>query len=185
MHSRYLLALPALLIGVSALGGCTPAVVPQPARPVAVPTPEPIPAPTPSPTPTPSPLSADWRDWPMTPGSWVYRQDARGSIALFGQIGRDAELTLRCDTARRSIYLSRRGEGNGALTVRTSSTLRSVNALPTGGTPAYVAVELTPRDSLLDAIGYSRGRFIVEGAGLPTLVIPAWGEVLRVIEDCR
>lgn len=184
MHSRYLRGLPALLIGVAALAGCAPTVVPQPARPVALPTPTPTPAPRPTPAPPP-PATADWRDWPVTPGSWVYRQDARGSIALFGQIGQDAELTLRCDRARQSVYLSRRGEGHGALTIRTSSTLRSLNAQPTGGTPAYVAVELTPRDSLLDAIGFSRGRFIVEGGALPTLVVPAWGEILRVIEDCR
>jgi len=185
MHSRYLLALSVVSTIPALLGGCTPEVVPQPARPVAVPAPEPIPAPTPSPTPTPPPLSDDWRDWPVTQGSWVYRQDGRGSIALFGQLGRDAELTLRCDTARQRVYLSRRGQGSGVLTIRTSSTLRSLNAQPTGGTPAYIAVELTPRDSLLDAIGYSRGRFIVEGAGQATLVVPAWGEVLRVIDDCR
>ncbi|MEZ0241925.1 MAG: hypothetical protein ACAH11_01010, partial [Sphingomonas sp.] len=73
----------------------------------------------------------------------------------------------------------------GTLTVRTSSTLRSVAAQPTGGTPPYLAIELTPRDPLLDAIGYSRGRFVIEGGGLPHLVVPAWGEILRVIEDCR
>ena len=185
MHSRSLLALPALLT-IAAIGGsCAPVVVPPPARPVAVPTPEPISPPTPSPTPTPPPLTADWRDWPVTPGSWIYRQDARGSIALFGETCRDSELTLRCDRSRQRIYLSRRGEGPGNLTIRTSSTLRSVNALPTGGAPAYIAVEFMPSAPLLDAMGYSRGRFIVEGAGLPTLVIPAWGEILRVIEDCR
>jgi hypothetical protein len=45
--------------------------------------------------------------------------------------------------------------------------------------------QLGAQDSLLDAMGYSRGRFIVEQAGLPTLVIPAWPEIERVIEDCR
>jgi len=184
MHRRSPLSLSALLT-IAALGGCAPAVVPQPARPVALPTPAPAPAPAPAPTRAPAPVTADWRDWPVTPGSWVYRQDARGSIALFGQVGQDADLTLRCDSARQRIYLSRRGEGQGTLTIRTSSTLRSVTAQPTGGTPPYIAVELAPRDALLDALGYSRGRFVVEGAGLPALVIPAWGEILRVVEDCR
>ena len=34
-------------------------------------------------------------------------------------------------------------------------------------------------------IGYSRGRFIIQQDGLPTLVIPAWPEIERVTEDCR
>lgn len=181
MRSRFSVLLPALLTFAAA--SCTPEVVPEPARPVPIPAPTPTPAPRP--TPTPTPMAADWRDWPVTPGSWVYRQDARGSIALFGPLGADAELTLRCDRGRQRLYLSRRGEGAGTLTIRTSSTLRTVAAQPTGGTPSYLAIELTPRDPLLDAIGFSRGRFVVEAGGLPHLVVPAWGEILRVIEDCR
>jgi hypothetical protein len=34
-------------------------------------------------------------------------------------------------------------------------------------------------------MGFSRGRFLVQGNGLPTLVVPAYAEVLRVTEDCR
>ncbi|MGK3796872.1 hypothetical protein, partial [Enterococcus faecium] len=60
-----------------------------------------------------APLGGDWRDWPVTPGTWVYRQDARGSIALFGVPGNDAEVTLRCDRAARALYLSRRGMAAG------------------------------------------------------------------------
>lgn len=52
------------------------------------------------------------------------------------------------------------------------------------GTP-YITIELPVRDAALDAMGYSRGRFIVEGGALPTLVVPAWAEILRVAEDCR
>ena len=51
--------------------------------------------------------------------------------------------------------------------------------------PGYLAAELGVRDSLVDAIGFSRGRFVVEGAGQPRLVVPAWAEFLRVAEDCR
>lgn len=134
-----------------------------------------------------APLGGDWRDWPVTPGTWVYRQDARGSIALFGVPGNDAEVTLRCDRAARALYLSRRGmaAGNPPMTVRTSSTTRALPMQPTGGTPAYMAVGLSPGDPLLDAIIYSRGRFVLEEAGLPTLVVPAWAEFARVTEDCR
>lgn len=174
-----LFAIPAMFT----LGSCSGSVevVPPPARPVPVP----APTPTPQPVPAPAPLAADWRDWPLTPGSWSYRQDARGSVALFGRVGGDADFTIRCDRTRGRVYLSRRGDAAGSLRIRTSSTMRKLDALPTGGAPAYLAVELEVRDPLLDAIGYSRGRFVVEGAGLPALAIPAWSELLRVIEDCR
>jgi len=165
-----------------ALGGCsTPSrVVPAPAAPA------PVPAPTPSPTPPPAAApSADWRDWALTRGTWAYRQDTRGSIALFGQAGTDAELTLRCDRGRGRVYLSRRGEGATGFNIRTTSLTRRLDAVPTGGAPAYLAVELGVRDPVLDAIGFSRGRFVIEAQGLPVLVVPAWAETLRVVEDCR
>ncbi len=151
-------------------------------------TPAPAPAITPALAPgAPPAYRGDWRDWPLTPGNWVYRQDARGSIALFGVPGADAELTIRCDRIAGQIYISRKGAapGNAPVTFRTSSSLRTLAMQPTGATPAYMALTLFPRDPLLDAIGYSRGRFVVEQATLPTLVIPAWAETLRVSEDCR
>lgn len=182
---RFPFALPAASMIALSLGSCASGVtvVPQATRPSPIPVPTPTPAPPPAPAPTP--LSADWRDWPLTPGNWSYRQDGRGSIALFGRAGGDADLTLRCDRARARIYLSRRGDAAGQLTIRTSSTVRTLNAVPTGGSPAWLAVEFDARDPLLDAIGYSRGRFTVEGAGLPALAVPAWAEMLRVVEDCR
>ena len=166
-----------------AVAGCVaPAPRPQPSRPAPVVTPRPA-APLP---PAPTPAAADWRDWPLTPGDWVYRQDARGSIALYGTPGSDAVLTLRCDAGARMVYLSRAGAGGaGAATIRTTSTARTLNLTPTGGATPYLAVALTPRDSLLDAMGFSRGRFVIEQAGYPTLVIPAWAEIERVTEDCR
>jgi len=58
-------------------------------------------------------------------------------------------------------------------------------ASPVAGPPAALAVSLAARDPLLDAMAFSRGRFAVETAGLPTLYVPSWTEVSRVIEDCR
>jgi hypothetical protein len=175
-----------LLVFASALAiaGCseTPPIVPPPA-------PRPVPVPTPSPTPTPVPtptLGADWRDWPLTPGTWAYKQDGRGSVALYGVAGGEADLILRCDAARGRVVLSRKGEGVASLTLRTTSSLRQlpVQPLPSASTP-WLAADLGPRDSVLDAMGYSRGRFLIEGTGLPTLVVPAYAEILRVAEDCR
>lgn len=165
-----------------------PPVYTPPGASALTPSPSPAPAYTPAPPPiAPPAYRGDWRDWPLTPGNWVYRQDARGSIALFGLPGADADFTIRCDRIAGQIYLSRKGAapGNAPATFRTSSSLRTLAMQPTGATPAYMALTLFPRDPLLDAIGYSRGRFVVEQATLPTLVIPAWAEALRVSEDCR
>ncbi|TPG12130.1 hypothetical protein [Sphingomonas oligophenolica] len=177
------LASPARLAALTALAlvvGCVPQppAPPPPARqPTAAPSP---PAPMPSPA-----LAADWRDWPMTPGTWVYRRDPRGSIALFGPANADALVTLRCDTAAKRIYLSKAGTLATPMTVRTTSIARTLQVQPTGGTPPYVATALTPRDALLDAIGFSRGRFTLEQSGATPLVLPPWAEVERVTEDCR
>jgi hypothetical protein len=85
------------------------------------------------------------------------------------------------------LYLSRRGAGDAApgvtINIRTTETRRAFAGQPTGG--SYVAVALAPADSVVDAMGYSRGRFLVEAPPLATLVIPAWAEILRVAEDCR
>ncbi|HEX8486026.1 MAG TPA: hypothetical protein VF643_11645 [Sphingomonas sp.] len=159
------------------LAGCVP-----PAR---VPAPEPVRAPPVIAPPAPQSRSADWRDWQVTPGVWSYARDARGSIALFGMPGADARLTLRCDVAAQRLYLSRQGAVAAPLTIRTSTATRSLAAQQTGGQPAYIATALAPGDPLLDAIAFSRGRFVVEQAAVPALVVPAWAEIGRVIEDCR
>ena len=71
------------------------------------------------------------------------------------------------------------------------SGLRRLTAVPVGdaGTVRNAAIpfEITfnVRDPLLDAMAFSRGRFMVEMGGAQTLVLPAWSELGRVIEDCR
>ena len=162
-------------LGALSVAGCVAPSQPppRPAPPVAVPTPAPTPAPA------PPPKSADWRDWPLTPGTWSWRPEGQGSVAAFGAAGQVPELTLRCDRARSRILLSRRGPLSApTLVVRTTSLART---LPVTSSTA----ELGARDTLVDAMGYSRGRFVVESMGMPTLVVPAWAEILRVAEDCR
>lgn len=160
------------------LAGCVSPTQP-PAPPPRVETPPPAPAP---------PVvaaSSDWRDWPLTPGDWSYAPDARGSTARFGTASGVAELLLRCDRATRQVTLARR-QGVGAspaLTIRTSSTVRAVPVQATA--EGQVAAVLPGNDPLLDAMGFSRGRFVVQQAGGSNLVVPAWAEILRVAEDCR
>ncbi len=62
---------------------------------------------------------------------------------------------------------------------------RVLSVAADGDPPHGVSASLPANDPLLDAIGFSRGRFVVEQAGTPPLVLPAWAEVERVVEDCR
>ncbi len=177
---RLTLAPLTLLAATLCVSGC--ATPPQAPRPAPVPIALPRPLPPPVLPKLPVPQGTDWRDWAVTPGDWAYRADPRGSVAVFGAARGDALLTLRCDRMAGMLYLSRGGAVAAPLTLRTSSLARTVPVQPNGGA---VAVALAARDPLLDAMAFSRGRFIVEQLGSPTLVVPAWAEVGRVIEDCR
>lgn len=163
--------------GLTLLSACVPkaeAPAPAPVRPI------PQPVRTPSSAPVPAP-SSDWRDWALTPGTWRYAGDPRGSRATFGAGGAPL-LTLVCDAGANVIRMTRAGVAAGTLTVRTSTTARTLQTqVVVGGVEAV----LPARDPLLDAMGFSRGRFVVEGGGGASLVVPAWAEVLRVVEDCR
>ncbi len=165
-----------LLIGLAACSAPPPPPAPQappPPKPVVV-------APPPPAQPT-----GDWTDWPLAAGDWVYRQDDRGSMALFGQPNADALVTLRCDRTRQRIYLARAGSGAGSMVIRSSSTLKEFAGSPTAGTLPYIATEIMPRDPILDAMIYSRGRIAIEVSGQTPLAIPSWAEIGRVVEDCR
>ena len=160
----------------------------------AQPDPEPSPPPKPVTTrpvivaPPPAQPRGQWTEWQIAPGDWVYRQDARGSIALFGTPGDDATLVIRCDQARRQIFLSRKGQisaNGGNMTLRASSGLKTFPVGGTGNPPYYAAIQLAPDEYMLDRIAFSRGRFAVEVTRMRSLAIPIWPEFTRVVEDCR
>ena len=155
-------------LAAALLGSCAP----RPAPPAAPPTPPP--APPEPPPPPPAPL--DWQDAPLSDGDWAYRETGDGSVATFG-----GQFAVRCLPARR-IALSRAGAAGSALTVRTSDGARS---LPAAIGPDGLAATLDAAHPLLDAMVFSRGRFAVEAAGAPLLILPAWPEPARVVEDCR
>jgi len=117
--------------------------------------------------------------------------DAAGSVASYGQVGGEPLLALRCermsDRAASRIVLIRAGAESGQvpLSVITTSTARAFTATPQDGPAPSLSVTLSPREPILDAVAFSRGRWAVEVPGLPTLTLPAWPEVARVIEDCR
>jgi hypothetical protein len=168
-----------VLIGLSALAGCS-SPPPPPPSPMAPP-PEPVlVAPPPAARPT-----GEWTDWPLAAGDWIYRQDERGSIALFGPANTDAIVTLRCDKARQRIFLARAASGAGRIIIRSSSTMKEFAGQQTGGATPYIATEIMPRDAILDAMIFSRGRIAIDVAGQMPLAIPSWSEIGRVVEDCR
>ena len=171
-----------LLLAVAMTAGCVPQQEPPP------PAPQPQrrpPAPAPQPLPPPPP-SADWRDLPLTPGAWYYRDEGTGSNALFGPANSEAAFIVRCDRSTRQVTLSREGTTSGnAMTVRTSAGARNLPVTVRTEPLAYVSGTLPASDRFLDSIAFSRGRFTVEVPGTPMLVIPSWPEPARVIEDCR
>ena len=147
-----------------------------------------VPAPTPTATPRPlppppPPRAVGWRDLPITPGTWRWRMEGSRSVARFG----NDTLVLSCDREAGAITLIRPGAGEGQvpMTILTATVSRTLSAAAIAGPPPVIALTLPARDNLLDAMAFSRGRFAVETAGLPTLYVPSWTEVTRVIEDCR
>jgi hypothetical protein len=136
----------------------------------------------------PQPRPADWRDWAMTPGTWRYVAAGPGrSAATFGAGANGDLLQIACDRGAQRVTLTTKGApGAPPLTIRTSSVER---VLPKGASADAASftrdIRLAANDPLLDALAFSRGHFVVEEAGAPPLVVPAWPEVGRVIEDCR
>jgi hypothetical protein len=123
---------------------------------------------------------------PLTSGSWYYRDEGTGSNALFGPPNSEASFIVRCDRAARQVTLSREGVTSGnMMTVRTSAEARNLPVSVRTEPLPYVSATLPASDRFLDSIAFSRGRFTVEVPGTPMLVIPAWPEPSRVIEDCR
>lgn len=175
-------AIAALAIVVALTSSCSQ----QPVEPIPAPAPKPMPAPAPPPTPPPPPLprtDVDWRQARITPGDWQWSNAGGQSVARFAE----GLLILACNRATRKITLIRSGRGSGlvAMTVHTASTTRPLTGSAHPGPPPAITVTFRANDPLLDAMAFSRGRFAVETAGQPTLYVPSWPKVSRVIEDCR
>jgi hypothetical protein len=165
-----------LLLGLS-VAACVPRV--EPPAPAPAPRPLPRPDPAPAPAPTPAPSSSDWRDWPVTPGDWQWRS----GIATYGPAGAPPLVSIGCQSRQVTIAF-RLPPGTASAQIQTSSTATPVAVSPLPGQPGLVGFARPASDRLFDAIGFSRGRFVVAGGG-QTLVVPAWPEFLRVVEECR
>ncbi len=123
----------------------------------------------------------------------IYRQDGRGSHrAVRRRAARMRVLTLALRTAPPTrLHPPRQGIAAApvALTIRTSTMLPAPSSKRRADrrhVPPYVAVAPSRAIALLDATGFSRGRFVVEQAGdAAPGRDSAWAEIERVTEDCR
>lgn len=161
------------VVALALLGACAssreapppaPAPAPPPVRPVVAP-------------PVPVVPATPWIDAALTPGDWT--QEARE--ARYGRPGAPS-FALRCASPGQIVLVRFGASASPAMTVRTSSAMRT---LPARAVPGAVEASLASSDPLLDAMLYSRGRYSIEVAGLERLIVPSWPEPGRVVEDCR
>ena len=151
----------------------------------APPPPAPAPAPPPPPPPAaPAPAPTSWQDAPLTPGSWRYQ--AGEALFYGGSNSGTAIFRIRCNTQRRTVMFIPAPQtmpvAGGSVAITTTFAARTVAAT---ASPEGVAAEIAAFDGFVDGVAYSRGRIMI---GLPMgdrLILPAWPEIARVIEDCR
>lgn len=156
------------------------------------PSPAPVPAPRPiataaAPAPPAAPrFTGDWRDSPLTPGAWRWSAAGGQSVASFGLAGQSASIMLACiDGGSVQLRLADTATNSTPIGIITSSgSFPLMSDVPQSGATAIVAT-LPARSPVLDAMAFSRGRFVIEVAGQSPSYVPAWPEVARVVEDCR
>lgn len=132
-----------------------------------------------------APSPVDFSNVPVVPGRWTYAALPGGSEATFIDSTIGARLVIRCNAPLRRVSISRVGTVSAAsISLWTSSAARP---LPARFDPATqrVTADLAAFDPLLDAIAFSRGRIAVSMPGFAPLVVPAWPEPARAVEDCR
>ena len=132
-----------------------------------------------------APAVTDQSNARIMDGSWSYAATAGGGEAQFRNVAGQAQLFLTCTRATRQVSIARPAMGAAPiLQVWTSSASRN---LPAAFNPSTRRLSATvpAGDPILDAMAMSRGRIAVGVAGQPAIVAPAWGEISRVVEECR
>jgi hypothetical protein len=118
-------------------------------------------------------------------GSWSYAQAVDGSEAVFANSAGSPQLWIHCTRASRRVTMFRPATTAAPfLNVWTSSQVKNVASSYNPGT-GRLTIDLANYDPLLDAIVSSRGRVGFTIGTQPSLVVPPWAEIARVIEDCR
>ena len=133
----------------------------------------------------PATAALDFSTARITPGMWTYQAVPGGSAARFVDATGTARFALECSKATRRVTISRTSATTApGLFIWTTDASRSVGAR-FDATAMRVSLELAARDPLLDAMAFSRGRIAVVMVGAEALIMPAWPEAARTIEDCR
>ena len=115
-------------------------------------------------------------------GSWSYAAASDGSEATFTDSSARPQLAIHCVHASRQVRISKAASAAAAsVFVWTSSTSRNVPA-SFDAAAGRISFTLAAYDPLLDALAFSRGRVAI---GSPALILPAYPEIARVVEDCR
>jgi hypothetical protein len=118
-------------------------------------------------------------------GNWNYTPVAGGSQATFVNLSMQPQLTIQCARGTRRVTIAKPASGAAPyLAVWTSTQPRNLLASFNPAT-GMISATVSAYDPILDAIAFSRGRIGFSVSGQPTLVLPAWAEVARVMEDCR
>jgi hypothetical protein len=118
-------------------------------------------------------------------GNWSYSATGGGSEATFANAGGFPQVIVHCSRATRRVSIAKPATSAAdSIDVWTSSQTRKLPASFNPGT-GRLTVELDATDALLDALSNSRGRLGFTVSQQPPLVVPAWAEVARVVEDCR
>lgn len=118
-------------------------------------------------------------------GNWTYASTGDSSEARFIDASANPQLIVRCTHSTRQVTIAKAATAAApSINVWTSSLTRSVPA-NYNAAAGQIAFSLTNYDPLLDALSNSRGRMGFSVGTQPALVVPAWPEIARVVEDCR
>jgi hypothetical protein len=132
-----------------------------------------------------TPIAPDLSTATPIPGTWTYVATADGSEATFANASGFAQLWMHCSRAARQVSIAKPAIAAApSISVWTSSLSRVVPASFNAAT-GRLTINLAATDPLLDAIANSRARLTFTVSPQPPLVVPAWAEPARVIEDCR
>ncbi|MFM5906204.1 MAG: hypothetical protein ACKOPO_01225 [Novosphingobium sp.] len=125
------------------------------------------------------PAPGDWRDQPRTAGDWRWRVEGARSVASYGSV-----FAIACNATQRALTLeiATPASANQIVMITTTSQRRALGVQAAG---QIATASLAAGDPLIDAMAFSRGRFMVESGAMTPLYLPSWPEITRVTEDCR
>jgi len=129
--------------------------------------------------------AGDLSTTPPISGQWTYVSATDGSESTFADSTGNPQLWVHCVRATRHVTIAKRASAAAPLlNIWTSSMTRDVASSYNPAT-GRLTIDLAAYDPLLDAIVSSRGRVGFRVGVQAPLIVPAWAEAARVIEDCR